>query len=134
MLFAYALSGETMLSAEAIAELRQVAFDLAQENLPAGSTLDFVWDSLIPGTQADGVFLRGYQQVRTRTQALWLIHTLRRLSERFPHYRVVLSGWADLPMTEIARGEFELFADAYERALATLAADNTQAIRRRVSH
>ena len=134
MLFAYALSGDTLLSAEVIAELRAVASGLAQENLPPGETLEFVWDSLVPGTQADGVFLRGYQQVRSRGQALWLIHTLRRLSQRFPQYRVMLSGWADLPMTEIASGEFALFGDAYERALAALAADHTQAIRRRVSH
>lgn len=134
MLFAYALSGDTTLSAEAISELRQVAEGLAQEHLPAGETLDFVWDALIPGTQAEGVFLRGYQQVRGRTQALWLIHTLRRLSVRFPSYRVVLSGWADLPMTELVAGDFEIFADSYERALATLTADHAQDVRRRVSH
>jgi hypothetical protein len=134
MLFAYALSGETTLTAEAIQELRQVAEGLAQENLPAGETLDFVWDTLVPGTQTEGVFLRGYQQVRQRTQALWVVHTLRRLSQRFPQYRVILSGWADLPMSEIQAGEFALFGETYDRALATLAADNTQAIRRRVSH
>jgi hypothetical protein len=126
MLFAYALSAETTLNAETIAELRQVASDLAAENLPAGETLDFVWDALIPGTVAEGVFLRGYQQVRNRTQALWVIHTLRRLSCRFPQYRVVLSGWGDLMMTEIEAGEFSLFADAYEIALAGLAHANTQ--------
>jgi hypothetical protein len=132
MLFAYALSGETTLSAEAISELRQVAEGLAQENLPAGETLDFVWDSLAPGTRTEGVFLRGYQQVRNRTQALWLIHTLRRLSCRFPQYRVMLSGWGDLMMTEVVAGEFELFADAYEVALAGLAHANTQPIRRHI--
>ncbi|MNS22553.1 hypothetical protein D3C72_543500 [compost metagenome] len=133
MLFAYALSGDTTLTGEAIHELRQVADDLAAENLPAGETLGFVWDALTPGTQAEGVFLRGYQQVRNRTQALWLINTLRRLSQRFPQYRVVLSGWGDLPMTEVVAGEFELFATAYDRALAALAADNTQGFRGRVS-
>lgn len=134
MLFAYALSGETTLTAEAIQELRQVAEGLAQENMPAGESLDFVWDSLVPGTQAEGVFLRGYQQVRQRAQALWVVHTLRRLSQRFPQYRVILSGWADLPMTEITGGEFALFGDTYDRALAALAADNIQGLRRRVNH
>lgn len=134
MLFAYALSGDTTLTAESIQELRQVAEGLAAENLPADDELGFVWDSLIPGTEAEGVFLRGYQQVRNRTQALWVIHTLRRLSQRFPQYRVMLSGWGDLPMTEVVAGEFELFAESYDRALATLAADNIQAIRRRISH
>ena len=130
MLFAYALSGETTLTAEAIQELRHVAEGLAAENLPAGEALGFTWDTLVPGTQAEGVFLRGYQQVNTRPQALWLIHCLRRLSQRFPAYRLYLSGWRDLPMTELAAGEFLLFGDTYGHALAGLAAEHTEPLRR----
>jgi hypothetical protein len=45
----------------------------------------------------------------------------------------MLSGWGDLPMTEMVAGEFALFGSAYDRALAALAADNTQNFRHRIS-
>lgn len=129
MLFAYALSGEGLLTAEAIQELRSVAEDLARENLPAGDQLGFFWEGLQPGTVADGTFLRGYQHIADREEALWVVQTLRRLSERFPQYGIYLSGWGDLPMTQLRAGRFELFADTYDTALALLAHHHSASLR-----
>ena len=132
MLIAYAISGDTTLTHEAIAELRDVAEGLCRENLPAELTLGFDWESLVPGARVEGTFLRGYQHVANRSEALYVVQCLRRLSERFPDYSFYLSGTGELPMTQLKGGEFELFAETYERALATFRTSQTQGWRRGV--
>lgn len=116
MLFAYAISGDTLLSTEALDELRAAAAHIESEHMPSGS-FGFDWESLAPETRVEGTFLRGYQHVGTRTETLEVALALQALSARFPQYMIYMSGAGDLPMTQLVAGEFELFAETYERAL-----------------
>jgi hypothetical protein len=131
MLFAYAVSGNLTLTNAVIAELQAVADHLAHEYCPQSAGLGFVWGALVPGDTVNGSFLRGYDQVEDRTQALWLVQALRRFSERFPALTIYLSGWGELPMTQLKAGQFELFADTYDTALAVLGHTHGAPMRRR---
>jgi hypothetical protein len=133
MLFAYAISGDATLTPALIDELRDVATHLAEENLPCVVTLGFDWASLQPGP-VEGTFLRGYQRVADRTDALYLVQCLRRLSQRFPRFSFYLSGAGDLPMTQLQAGRFELFAETYDRALRAFEAAHAHPLRRHAGH
>ena len=121
MLFAYAVSGDTTLTAADIRELSQAIATIGEEHLPAELSLGLDTNSLVPGTRVQGVFLRGYEQVFTKGEAMWMVQALRALSARFPTYAIFLSGWGELPMTELRGGEFGMFAETYQRALTEFA-------------
>lgn len=117
MLFAYAISGDTLLSAEALDELRSAAAHIESEHMPSGS-FGFDWESLAPESRVSGTFLRGYQHVGSREEALEVALALQALSARFPQFMIYMSGAAGLPMTQLVGGAFELFAETYETALS----------------
>lgn len=129
MLFAYAVSGDTTLTPSDIRTLASGLDAIRQEHLPAELGLGLDTNTLVPGTKLDGVFLRGYEQVHTKGEAMWLVNALKLLSARFPQYAIFLSGWGDLPMTEIRGGEFGMFAETYERALREFAAAQAAMVR-----
>lgn len=117
MLFAYTMSGEMTLSSEIIDEIHQ-AVEAVERECPAGGPLPFDWDCLVPDSEACGTFLRGYRHVESRETTLAIVECLRLLSAKLPACTLYLSGGADLPMTQIEEGEFQLFAEVYEAALA----------------
>lgn len=131
MLFAYAVSGDTTLTAADIRELSLAVDTLRVEHLPSTVPMSLDPQTLVPGTRIEGVFLRGYDQVVTRGEALWLVNALRTLSARFPQYTIYLSGWGELPMTELRAGEFTMFAETYTRALTEFAATQTAMLHRK---
>lgn len=131
MLFAYAVSGDTTLTASDIRDLSLAIDEIRRAHLPTEMTLGLDAHTLVPGTRVDGVFMRGYQQLVTKGEAMWLVNGLRQLSRQFPAYTIYLSGWGELPMTELRAGEFTMFADTYERAHAEFAAAHSALLRRK---
>jgi hypothetical protein len=118
MLLAYTLSATGNLAAGTIAALRAAEAGIARDVFAGRfDGLGLGWDGVAPGP-VDGVFVRGYARAESRPRAIAMIEALRRLSREFPGVDVLLSGWGDLPPTTIRAGGFELFAEAYERALA----------------
>ena len=62
--------------------------------------------------------LRGYAPDAQKGEVLALLHALRHLSRRFPEATISISGGYGLLPTQLRAGNFELFSDAYENALA----------------
>lgn len=118
MLVAYAFSGELVLTPSFVEALHAEADRLATAFLDEPLPLD--WARVPVGEQVHGPFLRGARHVRSRRQALAAIASLQALSRRFPEVRLYCSGAYDLPMTQLAGGEFELFGETYAQALETL--------------
>lgn len=129
MLFAFAVTADETLSPAALAELGTVATGLAQEYLGPGAVLSWQQPSAGP---AGSVFWRGALPLEERLQVLWRVAVLRRLSQRFPGLTVMISGWKDLPPTQLRAGEFQLFGDTYEPALEALAQVEIRAVRRHI--
>lgn len=121
MLLAYSLSATGTLTAETIRGLQATERQVAAEAF-AGmfAGLGLRWDDVAPG-EVEGVFVRGYARATSRDRALSMIDALRRLSREFPGVEVLLSGWGELPPTTLRAGAFELFGDAYDRAIAEAA-------------
>lgn len=133
MLFAYAVSGDTTLTASDIRALSAAIETIRLEHLPATLNLGLDTHTLVPGTRVEGVFLRGYEQIVTQGEAMWMVQALRTLSARFPQYGIFLSGWGELPMTELRAGAFAMFAETYERSLGEFAAAQNTMLRRRAN-
>lgn len=132
MLFAYTISGEMTLANEIIDELHQ-AVEAVEREYPACGALPFDWDCLVPDSEVEGTFLRGYRHVESREATLSIVEGLRQLSAKLPACTIYLSGGLDLPMTQIEDGEFELFAETYESALAAHSVEISSS-RRSTSH
>jgi len=115
MLFAYHLSLDTEPATQAL--LRDAVDELNAALLPPGAGIMFLWDDVALDGPAAGA-LRGYAPGAERGEVLALVHALRVLSRRFPEASITLSGGFGLMPTTLRDGQFELFADAYERALA----------------
>jgi hypothetical protein len=131
MLLAFSISGETTLDAAMVRELRRTAEALAITLLPQ-SDLGIDWSALKEGP-VEGSFLRGYKPLFERTAALNFVNYLKQLSVKLPQYAFYLSGWGDLPLTQLKAGEFEIFAAVYERALGERTTMNSPiALERRI--
>jgi hypothetical protein len=117
MLFAYNLSLET--EPATLAVLRDAVDELNATLLPPGCGLVFMWDDIAEDGPGAGA-LRGYAPGAQQGEVLALIHALRYLSRRFPEATISLSGGFGLMPTLLRDGQFEIFAEAYEKALATV--------------
>lgn len=115
MLFAYTIS--LAPSPATLAGLRDLVAEVNAALLPPGYGLAPLWDKVSaegPTSEA----LRGYEPNVERGHLLALVHALRTLSRRAPELVISISGGHGLPPTQLREGEFEMFAEAYERALA----------------
>ncbi|MDB5096910.1 MAG: hypothetical protein JWM80_1331 [Cyanobacteria bacterium RYN_339] len=115
MLFAYTLTLDTEPATPAL--LRDAVDELNAALLPPGAGLYFMWDDVAAQGPAAGA-LRGYAPGAEKGEVLVLLHALRHLSRRFPEATISLSGGYGLMPSQLRNGQFELFADAYEAALA----------------
>ncbi len=108
MLFAYSIRWNTgSLPAELSRNL-----ELVNRNwLPEGQ-------GLAPVIDRTARAMRGYETEVERGHMLAIVHALRELSARVPYVSVMLSGGHGLPPTTVRAGQFMLFGDAYEQALA----------------
>lgn len=120
MLIAYSLFATGDLTATTIDALRSAERRIAGQELGGNfADLGFRWDDVRAGI-VDGTFARGYAKATTRGRTLAMVEALRQLSREFPGVAVQFSGASDLLPTTIRAGEFEIFGEAYDRALAEL--------------
>lgn len=115
MLFAYNLTLDTEPATQAL--LRDAVDELNAALLPPGAGIAFLWDDVALDGPAAGA-LRGYAPGAERGEVLALLHALRVLSRRFPEASISISGGYGLMPTQLRDGAFQLFAEAYEAALA----------------
>lgn len=114
MLFAYTITSTAPTAG--FDGLRACIDELNATMLPPGYGLAPLWGAIAEQGPTAGE-LRGYEPNIERGHMLALLHTLMQVSRRFPELTISLSGGHGLPPSQLKAGDFEMFSEAYCRAL-----------------